>query len=83
MSGDEYRCKAAEMRAKARQATSLSVKRECECLAERYIRLAEMAEINSHTNVVYEPPPVRLRDANPGRDSTPPTRTPDRRLPGA
>jgi hypothetical protein len=77
MSGDEYRCKAAEMRAKARQATSLSVKRECECLAERYIRLAEMAEINSHTNVVYEPPPVRLRDA------TPPTRTPDRRLPGA
>lgn len=69
MSVEEYRCKAAEMRAKARQATSLSVKRECECLAERYIRLAEMAEINSHTNVVYEPPPVRLRLRGSNRDA--------------
>ena len=44
MSEDEYRRKAAEMRAKAKQATLLSVRRECEALALRYLRLAEMAE---------------------------------------
>ena len=71
MSEDEYRRKAAEMRAKAKQATLLSVRRECEALALRYLRLAEMAETNSHTNVAYEPPPVRLRDAKPAASPDP------------
>jgi hypothetical protein len=57
--GEAYRIKAAEIRAKARQELHAQVQTELEALALSYLRLAEQAERNSQTDVVYEPTPDR------------------------
>jgi hypothetical protein len=56
---DEYRVKAGELIAQAGRETRLNLQRECLALAQRYLRLAEQAERNSHTDLVYETPPHR------------------------
>jgi hypothetical protein len=56
---DEYRLKAGELIAQAGRETRLNVRRECLGLAQRYLRLAEQAELNSQTDLVYETPPHR------------------------
>jgi hypothetical protein len=56
-SGDEYRLKAAELRAKATQETSSGVRTELSTLAAAYMRLADQAERN--TDAVYETPPPK------------------------
>ena len=53
---DEYRAKAAHLRALARQEAKTARSREYDRLGRAYVRLAEQAERNSHTDVVYEPP---------------------------
>jgi hypothetical protein len=53
---DEYRAKAAHLRALARLEAKTSLGREYDRLGRAYVRLAEQAERNSHTDVVYEPP---------------------------
>jgi hypothetical protein len=53
---DGYRAKAAHMRALARLEAKSPMGREYDRLARGYVRLAEQAERNSHTDVVYEPP---------------------------
>jgi hypothetical protein len=86
---ERYRIKAAEMSARARLATDLTVRAECECLAQRYLRLAEMADVNSHTNVVYEPRPVTVKDfslnglaaENPPSEDLPHNELPHNNLP--
>jgi hypothetical protein len=53
---DEYRAKAAHLRALARFEVKSPLGREYDRLARAYVRLAEQAERNSHTDVVYESP---------------------------
>jgi hypothetical protein len=56
-SADEYRAKAAHLRALARLENKRPLGREYDRLARSYVRLAEQAERNSHTDVVYESAP--------------------------
>jgi len=53
---DDYRAKAAHLRALARLEAKRPLGREYDRLARAYVRLAEQAERNSRTDVVYEPP---------------------------
>ena len=58
--GDEYRAKAAEFLAKAQSEADPKRFMEFAKLAVAYERLAEQAERNTHTDLVYEsrPPPI-------------------------
>jgi hypothetical protein len=58
-SGDEYRLKAAEINERAKQETTLAVRAELKKLALAYLLLAEQADSNAKTDIVYEPPPER------------------------
>ncbi len=58
-SGDEYRGKAAEITARAHQETHLLLRAELERLAMAYLRLADQADLNAQTDIVYETPPAR------------------------
>jgi hypothetical protein len=58
----EYLLKAAELSAKAQGEPDPARKVELENLARAYLRLAEQAERNRHTDIVYETPPKRDRD---------------------
>jgi len=58
-SGDLYRLKAAELHARALHESKPAIQAELEGLAVAYVRLAEQAERNSATDVVYEPPPLK------------------------
>jgi hypothetical protein len=57
--GETYRVKAAELHAQAKQDANPDTRAELERLAKSYLRLAEQADRNSQTNVVYETPPWR------------------------
>lgn len=57
--GETYRVKAAELHAQAKQDSNPHTRAELERLAKGYLRLAEQADRNSQTNVVYETPPWR------------------------
>jgi hypothetical protein len=52
-----YRRKAAEFSALARTEKNPARQIEHAKMAQAYIRLAEQADKNSETNIVYEPPP--------------------------
>jgi hypothetical protein len=56
MPGTAYRAKAAELRAEATLNITQKQKAELEVLALRYIRLAEQADRNAKTDVVYVTP---------------------------
>jgi hypothetical protein len=62
-SGDVYRRKAAEFTFKAAAEPDAELRVEFEHLAVAYLRLAEQADRNSLTDIVYETPL-----ANPGSD---------------
>ena len=51
---DAYRAKAVELTAQARG--ELQRAQELEALASSYLRLAEMADRNARTNLIFEPP---------------------------
>src|SRR4029078_283167 len=51
----QYRRLAAELRAKAQQEESPAVRAEGNHLAQCYVRLAEQADKNQRTDIVYEP----------------------------
>ena len=83
--GDAYRIKAAELTAQARDLPDIELRTELENLAMSYLRLADQADRNSLTDVVYEPPPARpasdhvaqqQQQPQPGPDPTP---DPDRK----
>ena len=61
---DEYRVKAAELSALARQELNQRLQSEYERLARSYVVLAMQADRNSKTDVVYE-----SASAKPRRDS--------------
>ena len=52
--GDQYRSKAAQMAAAARIEPSRVVRVQLEWLAASYRRLAEQADRNNHSDVLYE-----------------------------
>jgi hypothetical protein len=58
-SADEYRKKAAELRAKARYENAPTLRAEFEALALSYVRLAEQADRNQRLDVSYESPPPK------------------------
>ncbi len=53
---DQYRARAAELFTRARNETSPMIRSEWENLAKSYLHLAEQADRNSRTDIVYEPP---------------------------
>lgn len=55
--GDQYRVLAAKCDAHAGRETDLTSRAEWEGLAKSYRRLAEQADRNALTDVVYETPP--------------------------
>jgi hypothetical protein len=56
-SADHYRIKAAEFAAMARSESAATLQFEYARMAANYLRLAELADRNSETDVVYESPP--------------------------
>jgi len=52
--GDAYRAKAVELTAQARD--ELKRAQELEVLASSYLRLADLADRNARTNLIFEPP---------------------------
>ena len=57
----QYLLRAAEFSAMAQAETDRADKVEFENLARAYLRLAEQAERNSQTNIIYETPPKKDR----------------------
>jgi hypothetical protein len=58
MAAEDYRAKAAELDAKASVESDPFARAELHRLAESYRRLADQADRNSLTDVVYEPAPL-------------------------
>ena len=58
MAGAAYRARAAELRAEAALKVTPQHQAELEALALRYLRLAEQAELNGKTDIVYSTPPA-------------------------
>jgi hypothetical protein len=61
----DYRLKAAEFHARARSELGPLLRLQYENLARAYLRLAEQADRNGVTHLVYEPPPPKLSDVKP------------------
>jgi hypothetical protein len=53
---DEYRFKAAELNAQAKSETNPLQSAQLQNLALAYLRLADQADKNATTDIVYEPP---------------------------
>jgi hypothetical protein len=53
---DRYRTLAARFMAQAKSEQNLKLRSEWQYLAVCYLRIAEQADRNSRTDVVYEPP---------------------------
>jgi hypothetical protein len=51
--GDRYRTKAAEIGTRAKREANLKTRAELEHLARAYLRLAEQAQRNAETDIVY------------------------------
>jgi hypothetical protein len=64
-SGDHYRVKAADMNARAKSEPNPFIRAEYENLALAYLRLADQAERNATTDIVYEPPPQQQMSQPP------------------
>jgi hypothetical protein len=56
----EYLLRAAELSAKAQAENDHARKVEFQNLARAFLRLAEQAERNKHTDIVYKTPPKRI-----------------------
>ena len=54
--GQYYRAKAAEFAGKVRHEIDPTIRMQYDMLAQSYLRLADQAERNSQTDVVYETP---------------------------
>jgi hypothetical protein len=62
--GDHYRIKAAEFHARAQCQATPRLQIQFENLAKAYLRLAEQADRNAATELLYEPPPPKIIDPN-------------------
>ncbi|HWB59138.1 MAG TPA: hypothetical protein VG733_06590 [Chthoniobacteraceae bacterium] len=66
--GDHYRVRAAELNALAKRELNPKIRRDYESLALSYLRLANQAERNSTTDVVYETPPSQRAGCGQNHD---------------
>ena len=57
--GDHYRVRAAQLEAQAKKLTTLTTRAGYLNLARSYILLAELADRNEQTDIVYETPEQR------------------------
>ena len=57
---NQYRIRAAEFHAQAQSASNPKLRAQFENLSLAYLRLAEQADRNSQTELIYEPPPPKL-----------------------
>ena len=57
-SSDQLRFKAAQLLITAARETDPRIQAHYESIAQSYLRLADLAEPNSKTDVVYETPPA-------------------------
>ena len=62
---DQYRTRAAQLRALAQEVDSPFLRSEWQHLARCYVLLAEQADKNAHLDAVYEPAPPRLGNEDP------------------
>jgi hypothetical protein len=62
---DKYRIRAAEFAAMAKSETIPALQTEYDKMAVSYIRLAELADRNALTDIVYETPPPDHKTADP------------------
>jgi hypothetical protein len=60
MTGDDYRLKVAELRARAANEEDPARRADFESLAQAYLRLAAQAKRNTETDITYEPPPPKI-----------------------
>ena len=60
--GDDYRTKAAELRARARRERDTNIRSDLENLARAFVRLAEQADRNSQADISYETPQDKDED---------------------
>jgi hypothetical protein len=67
----EYRVKADEFRAMAQREADADRRTEYERLAQCYVRLANLAERNSLTDLVYETPPAAISEDGSSKPSEP------------
>lgn len=58
---DDYRTKANEFMAKALRETDPTLRVQYETLGQSYLRLADQAERNSRSDIVYETPATTAR----------------------
>jgi hypothetical protein len=73
--GDEYRVRAANISALAKRESSSSSRAEFEHLAMAYLRLADQADKNAMSDIVYETPMERpqvqqQQQPQPDKDSS-------------
>jgi hypothetical protein len=61
-----YRVKAVEFAAKAKTETDHAIRVQLDALALSYIRLAEQADRNAQSDIVYETPPPQSDKAREG-----------------
>ena len=62
---NDYRAKATEFHARARSELGPLLRLQYENLSRANLRLAEQADRNSVTHLVYEPSPPKLDDLKP------------------
>ncbi len=71
---ESYRVRAAELTARAVAETDRAQRAELHALAQSYLRLAEQAERNSRTDIVYETPSqpaaAQQQQIQPKKDET-------------
>ena len=60
--GDDYRTKAAELRARARRERDTNIRSDLDNLARAFVRLAEQADRNSQADISYETPAEKDED---------------------
>lgn len=58
-SAEQYRAKAVEFAAKARVEDDPEVRAQLEALSLSYLRLAEQADRNAQTDIIYETPLIQ------------------------
>jgi hypothetical protein len=67
---EEYRIRAQGLKDNAEHQTDLSLRLDLVLLAQKYFLLAEQAERNRHTDIVYETPLAPTGDKNKANDSS-------------
>ncbi len=75
--GDAYRAKANAFMAQAKRATDPALRLQYEQFAQSYLRLAEQADRNQRSDLVYETPPSAAGGVQPQQQQQTQPRKPE------